>query len=898
MTLGELWRRLMHLVNRDAATNDLREEMELHVALRAKANLSAGMNEATAREAARRRFGNEGAHRESSRDQWGFGWAENAARDLRFAVRRLVQRPGFSVAVIGILALGIGSTTAMFSAVDAAMLRPLPFADPAKLVTLHEVEVPFDPGTGVRDTPGQRAVRVDDIRDHPALFSHVAVYAAGAMNLEDASRPSRLKVGVVSGDFFGTLGVAPAIGRVFGPSEGVPNGPKLVVLSYGFWQRQFGGTAMLGKSIVLNNTAFQVIGVMPRGFGFPSESDVWIPMSLPITFDTFSAFRGYLPEVVIARIAPRATAASASAWLISEWAARAAEESASAVDPNYRHVGATVRDLKTAGALEALQRELTGTRRTALLVLLGATALLLLVTCANVTNLLLSQAATRRHEIAMRAVLGASRGRIVRQLLIESTVLAAAGTAGGLALAPAMLGTMRALLPAQLSGVAPATIDLRVLAFASTLALATGIAFGLWPAVGTARSAPAEAIKSGGRIATERGAGHARRALVGAELALTVILLVGSLLMLRSFSRLMSLDRGMQTTQVGTLEMAFANSGGGRTDQLAKMESMIARVAAIRGVTSAGAINDIPLGAVGGIAVQIKLDVGGPSSEVNAADIVLPRYLMASGGYFATMGIPLKRGRTFTAADDSLAPPVAIVSESMARAFWPGVDAIGRTFTMMSPKPITVVGVVADVRERTLEASKLIQMYFPIAEVTPRNLALVARGSLDSDVLLARMREAVRAVDPAQAIFNVRTMDEIVSASVAPRRTNTFLISAFAVIALLLSAVGIYAVVSFSVTQRRREFGIRCALGASGSGIVALVAREMTLVAAIGLIVGVGGAWALSRLLSSLIYGVSVHDPATFLLAPLLLLIPAVVAMALPARRAAAVSPAEVMRAD
>ena len=897
MTFGELWRRAVHLVRRSSAADDLREEMQLHVELRARANGGAGMGDAEAHASARRQFGNETVLRQMSRDAWGFIWAEHAARDARFAVRRVVQRPAFSVAVIGILALGIGSSVAMFSAVDAAMLRPLPFADPAKLVTLREVVVPLDPGTGVRDTPGQRFVRVGDILDHPAIFSHAAVYAAGAMNLADAQHPSRLKVGVVSGDFFGTLGVAPASGRAFGPSEAVPNGPKLVMLSYGFWQRQFGGTEMLGKSIMLNNTTFQVVGVMPRGFGFPAESDVWIPMSLPNTFDTFSAFRGYLPTMVIARVAPAATLASASAWLMAEWTARAAEEATSSVDKNYRFLGKAVLRLKASGVLEPLQRQLTGTRRTALLVLLGATTLLLLVTCANVTNLLLSQAATRRHEIAMRAVLGASRGRIIRQLLTESIVLAAAGTTAGMALAPVMLGTMRALLPAQLSGVAPATIDLRVLAFASGLALATGVAFGLWPAVGTSRSAPAETIKSGGRSATERGAGRARRALVGAELALTVILLVGSLLMLRSFSRLMSLDRGMETSQVGTLEMAFGNNGGGRTDQLAKMESMIIRLAAVPGVTSVGAVNDIPLARGGGIAVQIKPDGAVPASEGSASQIY-PRYLMASGEYFATMGIALKRGRTFTAADDSLAPPVVIVSESMARAFWPGVDAIGHTFTMMSPKPITVVGVVADVLEQTLESSNLIQMYFPIAEVTPSNVALVARGSLDGDALLARMREAVRAVDPAQAIFNVRTMDEVVSNSVAPRRTNTLLISAFAAIALLLSAVGVYAVVSFSVTQRRREFGIRCALGASGRGIVALVAREMTLIAAIGLVVGVAGAWALSKVLSSLIYGVSVHDPATFVIAPLLLLIPAAVAMALPARRAAAVSPAEVMRAD
>ncbi len=898
MTIGELWRRVVHLVRGSAAADELREEMQLHVELRARAVGGAGMSDAEARAAARRQFGNEGTLRGASRDAWGFMWAEHTARDIRFALRRLVQRPGFSVAVIGILALGIGSSVAMFSAVDAAMLRPLPFPDPQKLVVLHHVQVPFDPGTGVRHGPGPESIMVGDVQAVPSQFAHVAVYAAGAMNLADADHPSRLRVGVVSGDFFATLGVSASNGRAFGRSEAVTNGHKVAVLAYAFWQRQFGGADMLGKNIMLNNVVYEVTGVMPRGFAFPTESDVWIPMSTPITFDTFSGFRGFLPTVVIARIAPTATLASASAWLMAEWGRRAAAESVSSVDPLYRFLGGTFRDLKTSGSLEPLQRELTGKRRTALLVLLGATTLLLLITCANVTNLLLSQAAARRHEIAMRAVLGATRGRIIRQLLAESVVLAFAGTAAGVALAPVMLGAMRALLPAELSGVAPATIDLRVLAFASALALVTGIAFGMWPAVGTARSAPAETIKTGGHQATARGAGGARRALVGAELAFTVILLVGSLLMLRSFARLMSLDRGMQTDHVGTVEMAFASSGrSGRAVDLSKMQAMIDRVGVIPGVTAAGAINDIPLGAPTGIALMIKLDGAVPPVEAGAGNIY-PRYLLASGEYFAAMGIPIKRGRTFTVADDSLAPSVAIISESMAKAFWPNVDPIGRTFTSAMPGQITVVGVAADVRERTLESPNHIQMYFPIAENTVRGVTLVARSSRDPDALLASMRQAVRTVDPAQAIFNVRTMDDIVETSVAPRRTNTLLISAFAAIALLLSAVGIYAVVSFSVTQRRREFGIRSALGASGRGIVALVAREMTLVAGIGLIVGVAGAWALSKVLSSLIYGVTVHDPATFIFAPLIMLVPAAAAMALPARRATKVNPAEVMRAD
>jgi predicted permease len=892
MTAGELWRRLVHFVRGRSAADDLRDEMQLHVELRAQANRSEGMSDAAARAAARRHFGNEALLRAAGRDQWGFLWAEHAAADVRYAMRRLVQRPAFAAAVIGVLALGIGATTAMFSAVDAAMLRPLPFADPGRLVALHGIDVPFDPGPGYPHGTGVRDFDLVDIQSMHDLFSHAAAYAAGGLNLADPDHPLRVKVGVVSVDFFATLGAVPILGRAFAASDGVPNGPNIAVLSYGVWQRQYGASNMVGKSITLNNQPFEIVGVMPRGFGFPSESDLWIPMSIPNTFATFMAFRGSLPSKIVARLAPGISAEAAMARLMALWVRRTADEKAQPGNSNYS--GGKLQSLQEMGVLTPLHRELAGDRRTALLVLLGATLLLLLVTCANVANLLLSQAAARRHEIAVRSVLGASRGRIVRQLLAESVLLAATGTLAGVALAPAMLGAMRAIMPSALSGLAPATVDVRVLTFAAALALVAGIGFGLWPALGATRDAPAERIKAGGRAATGRGVGGARRALVGVELALTVVLLVGSLLMLKSFERLMSQDRGMQTERVGSLEMAFGSSAGDRAVLLRTIDEVLSRITSIAGVNSAGAINDLPLGGAGGISVQIKPDVVQPPR----ADFAGGRYLRASSGYFATMGIPVKRGRTFTAGDDSLARPVAVISESMAATFWPGVDPLGHTFMSISADPITIVGVVADVRERNLESHPTPQMYFPIAEYTPANVAIVVRSTLPPAALLARMRESVRAVDPAQAIYNVRMMDEVVGNSVAPRRTNTILISAFAALALLLSAVGIYAVVSQSVAQRTREFGIRAALGATSGGLMRLVTREIAWVAATGLAAGVAGAWALSRVLTSMIYGVTVHDPWTFIIAPLVLLLPAVLAVLVPARRAGKLNPVEVMRAE
>ena len=891
MTPGELWRRIVNFAKRDSNADDLRDEMRLHLELRAEVNLGAGMTEAGAREAAHRKFGNAGVHRERSRDQWGFDLAEQAVRDFRFAVRRLGQRPAFTAAVIGILALGVGATTAMFSAVDAAMLRPLPFPRSRELVMLKRIIVPFDPGTGAGNS-GSLVDVVDAAQMHDA-FSSVAVYASGGLNIDDSEHPVRAKAGVVSGLFFETFGVPAAIGRTIADKDAIPNGPNVVVLSYGLWQRHFGGTSVLGKTVSLSGSPYEVIGVMPRGFGFPDESDLWIPMTIPNTFATFSAFRGFLPSSVVARLAPGELPGAAAARLLAAWEQKSATSS---IRPEFRtRVTTMVAELKASGTLTQLQRFLAGDTRTALFVLLGATLMLLLVACANVTNLLLSQAAARRHEIAVRAVLGASRGRIVRQLLIESVVLAAGGTCIGVALAPAALGAMRALLPAQLSGVSPATIDLRVLGFAAAIALLAGIGFGLWPALGTTRDSPAETIKSGARTATRAGAGRARRMLVGAELAVTVVLLVGSLLMLRSFDRIMSVDRGMKTDAVGTLEIAFPKTGGSRAARLATVNGILARLAGIPGITATGAVNDLPLNSAGGIAVSIHAD---SSAATVKGDDAFVRRLMATGSYFSAMGIQLKRGRLFTIADDSLAPPVAVISEAMAKAYWPGRDAIGHTFSMGGPVPVTVVGVVSDVRERRLDIAPTPQMYFSIANETPANVAIVARGSLAPAALLARMKEAVHAVDPSQAVFNVRTMDDVVDESVAPRRTNTMLISAFALLALVLSAIGMYAVVSYTVTQRTREFGIRAALGATGGALVRLVTGEMAWVCAAGLAIGVGGAWALSRLLTSMIYGVSLHDPWTFALAPAVLLVPAAIAAVLPARRAAKVNPSDVMRAD
>jgi predicted permease len=892
--LDELVRRIWYFLRRDRMGTELAEEMRLHVELREEALRRSGLGADEARFVARRRFGNQTSLHQRSRDMWGLGGLDRLMQDVRYATRRLAHRRGFTVAVVSVLALGVGATTAMFSAVDAALLRPLPFLEPRELVTLHNIQIPFEQES--RSSPDDHwALDIVDVAEMPDVISHVAAYASGGLNLADSERPHRVQVGVVTSEFFRTLGIGPAHGRPFTDAEGVAGGPAVAILSDGLWSRQFGRNPVLGRRLQLGARSYEVVGIMPRGFGFPGESDVWIPLTVPTTFQTFEPFRGWLPSSVIGRVADGMTIEAAGERLLARWKQmRAASPPTPGRSTGLDRVMA---EIDRVGTLTPLQRALVGDRRSALLVLLGATGLLLLIACANVTNLLLTQAAIRRREIAIREVLGATRGRVVRQLLTESLLLSIGGAALGVALAPVALATMSALMPTALAGLAPAEIDLRVLTFAAVLALMTGLGFGLWPALGTTREAPIETIKTGGGVgSTAIGGRRARRVLVAAEVALTLILLVGAGLMLRSFERLMDLDAGIEQRGVGTLELAFSR-GTPPGVRLERIEAILDRLSALPAVDAAGVINDLPLR--GGSGISISVDVEG-ASRAGDAGPRFARWLMASTDYFETLGVPLLRGRPFATSDDSLAPRVAIINESMAKQFWPGRDALGRTFRAGGPgdPPVTVVGIVGDVRESGLESDVDPQMFFPIYEAIPDRLAVVARSGMRPSALLATMGAAVRAVDPMQAVYNVRMMDEVVGASLAPRRTNTLVISAFAALALLLASLGVYATISYAVAQRSRELGIRAALGARGSDLIALVSGEMVWVIAAGLIVGLAGAWALARVMTSLLYEIDPHDLTTFAIVPIVVAIAAIAATLGPAWAARRVDPVEVLRAD
>jgi putative ABC transport system permease protein len=887
------WRRLRLFLGRDRATRDLEEEMTLHRQLRAESLQKHGHVHAV--EAAERRFGNVPQLTERSRDWWGFGGADALRQDVRYALRRLRQRPGFTASVVGILALGIGATTAMFSAVDAAMLRPLPFMKPHELVTLNHINIPFNPGDGREDNEQSFDVTAPmAMRD---VFTTVAAYASGGLNLADLERPRRLTAGVVSGDFFSTIGVRALRGRTITPIDGNVGAAKVVVLSWGFWQEAYGGGEVIGSTVPLSNVQYEVIGVMPQGFSFPNRSDVWIPMSIPTTPATFSPFRGWLPSTVIARLAPDVSPELAEVRMREAWR-RVASNFPRA--PGARlPIDDQVDEVMAEGASQALRTTLVADRRGALVVLLSTTVLLLLIACANVTNLLLSHGMSRARELALRSVLGATRGRVLRQLLAESVILSMLGAAAGVLLAPVILGALRTVMPAQLAGLAPVQVDVRVLLFAMLLAIATGILFGLWPAFGATRGYAATAIRTGGgHGASASGTRRSQRVLVGGEIALAGVLLVGAGLMLRSFERLVNTDSGLRPESVATLEMSFAGPGVREprgdvfASRLQRLEAMLAELRRRPEITAAGAVNDLPLRGSGGISVSVTV-AGAPASAAEE----YPRYLVASDGYFEAMGIKLQRGRVFVPNEPD--ENIAVISRSMADIYWPGANPLGRTLLFGGDgPPLSVVGVVADVREAGLERTPGPQLYLLARRNLGANVALVVRGSATSSTLLDGLRQAVRAVDPSQAVYNVRMMDQVIGTSMATRKANTLLITLFGALAVLIAVFGVYAVAANAVAQRLREFGIRAALGASRRDLARHIGGETLLVVTGGVVAGAAIAWSASRVMTGLVYGVTVRDPVVFAVAPLVLVLAAVAATIVPARRAMRVQPVEVMRED
>jgi putative ABC transport system permease protein len=793
----------------------------------------------------------------------------------------LLKSPGFTAAAIIALALGIGANTAIFSVVNSVLLRPLGYREPERLVTISHLYPKLDLVASV-SAPGYI-----DYRDQASVFEQTAASTNFSYNVTGGGGdPERVQGRRVTANFFPLLGVAPTLGRTFLAEEDAPDKARVAVLSHGLWQRRFGGDPLIiNRTITLNNESYMVLGVMPAEFKF-GRDELWAPIAFtPEQLSNDRRGSEYLG--VMARLKPGVTIEQAQTEL--DLIARRIVEA---------NPGTYPADSRWGVQLKSLNEEVVGDVRPALLVLMGAVGFLLLIACSNVANLMLARAAARSREIAIRTALGASRLRLVRQLLTESLLLAFIGATAGLLLALWGIDLLVALEPANIPRAREISIDARVLLFTFGLSLVTGVLFGILPAVQASRPELSGALKEGAR-GSSLGAGlrSARSLLVVAEIAVALVLLVGAGLMVRSFSRLLTVSPGFRTDNVLTLQVALPTTKYKEPQQRrAFYQELLGQIKAMPGVEAAGAVSNLPLGGAGtSFTFQIE---GRPTPEGVLSPHTDGR--VATTDYLQTMSIPLQRGRYFSERDNADGQQVAIIDETLARLYFPGEDPVGKRVSFEGPPENRIwreiVGVVGAIRHKGLDAEFKGQLYYPHAQSPAGGMYIVLRTSNDPTSLFSAVRGAVRAVDKDQPVYNVRTMTEVLNNSVAQKRFSMFLLSIFAGVALVLTAVGIYGVMAYTVSARTNEMGIRIALGAKSRDILRLIVGQGMILALAGVAAGLVAALCVTRVMSSLLYGVSTTDPLTFAAIALLLTGVALLACYVPARRATKVDPIIALR--
>src|SRR3984957_2497198 len=807
-------------------------------------------------------------------------------QDFRYALRQLRKSPGFAAVAVITLALGIGFNTAIFSVVNAVLLRPLAFADASRLVRIWHVP-PEKSFPGMTTFPVSAANYLDWERQ-TQVFDHMAIYSYHGFTVTGGDKPEQLSAGAVSSGFFATLGVQPILGRVLSPEEDQPGRSHVVVLSYRLWQDHFGGNpGIVGHDINLEGQPYLVAGVMPSNFQFPDFAKMWTPMAWT---DQERAVRGEHHSIVIARLKPGVDLNRAQAEMntISD-----------RLQQQYPE------DDKGWGAVVVpMQQDLVSDVRPALLVLLGAVAFVLLIACVNVANLALAKTFSRQKEIAIRTALGATSVRILRQILTETVLLALSGGALGLAFAHFAVRFIVAFLADKLPHSIEVGLDSKVLIFTAVISVITGIVAGVLPAWRLTRRDVNQALKQGlGRTDADSGGHRTRSILVVSEVALSLILLIGAGLMIRSFQNLRNVNPGFDSRQVLTMSVVISRAKFLSPDQaISFFDRVLQRVRSLPGVESAAVIDNIPLtgGSHQPIAIEGRPVV--PMSEQPEVDVRL-----VSAGYMSAMHIPTLRGRGLSDTDVASRPAVVLVSESMARQFWPGEDPVGKRLTLtFYPDAIReVVGVVGDVKLDSLdEIRPSATLYFPLDQVSVPAaggwrsfpMTLLVRSRSGSGELASSVSNAVHEVDRGIPLVDISTMDELVENSLSQQRFNMLLLGAFAALALLLAAVGIYSVLSYSVKRSVREIGIRLALGAPVGEVLRMVVFEAMKPTLLGVAIGTAGALALGRVLSSLIFGVRPTDPLTFVAVAALLAAVALVASIVPAYRATKVDPMVALR--
>jgi putative ABC transport system permease protein len=803
----------------------------------------------------------------------------------------ILNRPGFSAVVVLVLALGIGATSAIFSVVNAVLLRPLPYPEPDRLMMVFST---FEGGRRSEKYGPLFGPDFVELRDQCRSCAQVAAYTGtGPSNMTGGAEPERVRVAEVTANFFATLGAQPILGRTFLAEEAPRPSPvndlqtiggRAVILSYGLWQRSFGADpAVIGRTVKVEGDACAVIGVMPDGFKFPGEADAWTPVAPSPT-------RNNAILRVVARLQPGMMPVQAQAELAT--IARRLEQE---FPQSNRGRGVN---------LVPLQERLVGNVRSSLLIFLGAVSFVLLIACANVANLSLARAATRQKEMAVRTALGASRLRIIRQLLTESLLLALAGGGLGLLLALWILKLLLAFAPQEIPRLNDIGIDPWALGFTLLLSVLTGVIFGIAPALQASRPDLNATLKEGGAGATGGASRHRLRGLlVVAEVSMALVLLIGAGLLLKSFTRLRETKLGFNPDHVLTASVTLPEATH-PTAALKKAyyQQSLARLAARPETQAVGLITSLPLGDTG-LSMRGGLNVEGEPEERSG---VSATKLAASGGYFRALGIPLLKGRAFDDRDTADSPGALIISETLARSLWPNEDAIGKRINIGLPGETwrEVVGVVGDVKQSELGAPPAPALYQPVQQISERlhwllgETTFVIRTATEPHSFVASLRSELQAVDRELPLYNVATMEQIVSKSVADPRFYTLLLGSFSGLALILAAAGIYSVISYSVTQRMREIGIRLALGAQPGAILRLVVSQGMALTLAGLALGLGGAFALTRVLSEFLYQVSVTDPATFALLSLSLAAVALLACWIPARRATKVDPLVALRRE
>lgn len=871
---------LRALLRKEETEQELDEELRFHLEKETEKKVKNGISATEARYAALRSFGGVERVKEECRDVRGVRLIEALWQDLRYGLRMLNRKPGFTLIAVITLALGIGANTAIFSVVMAVLVRPLPFREPEALVSFQASNERVGVGHGFLSQSD-----VLDFRRQAESFEQIVAWDTSPINLSGTGRPERLEGVSVTTNFFQTLGAQPLLGHDFSPEDGSPSSNR-VIIGYGLWRRQFGGDpGVIGRRISLGGDTDRsiVVGVMPAGFDFPQRAELWMPYDI----DPADTPRGgYRNERVFGRLKRGVTIQQAQSEIhsIAQNLARQYPDTNSGWDVR----------------LVSFREYLFGSATVALPLLLGAVGLVLLIACTNVANLQLARAAARRKEIAVRLALGATRARIIKQLLTEGMLLALAGGALALLLAEWGVYALRAVGPESMPRLTEAAINAQALEFTAFLSILTGVIFGLVPALQASRPDLNEALKDAGRSnTTTPHRNRLRMLLVVSQTALALVLLVGAGLLIKSFWKLQRVSPGFETENVLVAGIALNNLEYPLNDprRAVYFQQAAQRLASLPGVESVGAVSHLPLG---GREMSLPFQIKGrPPLAGKVEPIADIRIITPS--YFDTLGIPLKRGRVFT--EQETKQPLFVVNDSFAHRFFPAGDALGQR---LSVGPFgfegdtfdgKVIGVVADVKARGLEAEARPEIYlsylhnslFPIMQ-------FVIRTSIAPNRMGESARRALQAIDPNQVVYNVKPLRQFLTDSTAQRRFTMLLLLTFAAIAVILASAGIYGVMSYSVVQRTQEIGIRLALGARSSDVLKMIIKQGMSPALIGVVIGLTAAFALTRVIASLLFGVSATDPVTFLLVSTLLAAVALFACFIPARRATRVDPAAALK--